>query len=102
MEIWQWVVTAAGGISAIIGAATAIKRVFKPVLELSDRVKEVERHDADDMKRFTAINAEFERNRVADHAMYTAVLAMMDHMIEGNHTENLKTARKALNEHIIK
>lgn len=98
---WQWVVTIAGGISVVVGAASAIKNLIKPLTDISKRVAKIEEHDEADFKRFRKIEEEIERNKAADRALYGAILSIMNHTIDGNHIDAMKAARNELNKHII-
>ena len=101
MQIWQWVLTISGGIITLGSALTTIKNLTKPATDLVDRIKRLEAHDEKDMKRFERHEVEFAKSAKADQALYRAVLALLDHAKDGNHTGEMKKARDALNEHII-
>lgn len=101
MAVWQWVVTVCGGIATVGGAAAVLRKMLAPLTDLSKRVGVVEAHDKQDMERFTNIDAEFARSEKADQALYKAQLAIINHLIDGNHVDKLRAARDALQEHII-
>ena len=94
MKWWVWLVTIAGGVSAIGTAVSAIAKWISPVVSVSDRLKEVELHDARDLKRFDRIDAEQERmhKEVMDelHEQRGAIITLLMQAMYGNHSDELK------------
>ena len=101
MQIWQVILVICGGISAVGGAVAIIIKAIKPLTAFAKRVEKIEEHDRKDVKRFDAIDEEFSKIHKADQALYTAMIAILNHMIDGNHIDKMKAARAKLSEHII-
>lgn len=101
MEVWQWVLTAAGGVSAVGGAVAVIMKWTRPLRDHSGRVKKLEEQNARDLRRFDEISAQLDENRKANQAVYKALIGIMNHMIDGNSIEHMKAARSELSRFII-
>lgn len=101
MAVWQWVVTVAGGISAVIGAITGVKKLFKPLTDLSDRVSTVEKHTEADYNRLYKLENMAAHQERVDTLVCEALLAIVDHMIDGNHIDKMKATRTDLRERIL-
>ena len=101
MQVWQWVVTCAGGIVAVAGAVSAIKNFFKPLLDLKKEVEQLKGQTETCRVRFEKLSRHQGEAREANQAVYKALNSIINHMIDGNGIENLKTARDELNRFII-
>ena len=101
MEMWQWMVTAAGGIVAIAGAVNAIKNFFKPLLELKKEVEALKAQTETCKVRFEKLSRHQGEAKEANQAVYKALTSIMNHMIDGNGVESLKSAREDLSRFII-
>ena len=84
-------ILAIGGAIVLAGNVGAvIFKIIKPSIEIRTRVDELERHDKLD---YQSIHGLQELNRM----QCKMLLVMIDHMIDGNHVENMQKTR----DHII-
>lgn len=84
-------ILAIGGAIVLIGnVAKVIYNVIKPSIDMKKRVDTLEQHDKQDLDRIQNLE---ELNK----AQCKMLLAMIDHMIDGNHVDKMKETR----EHII-
>lgn len=102
VESFLWLcaalVAVSGAVAVIVRVVTAAKR---PQEEQDERIESLEervaRHDAllnNDKSRLEVIE---ESNRVTQKAL----LALLDHSIDGNNTEQMKQAKEDLQRHLI-
>ncbi len=75
------------GIAAIVGM---VKLCKKPFDQLNDHERRIGRLEDDRTER-----------RETDKAILTALSTMMDHMVYGNNTEEMKKVREELRKNII-
>jgi len=101
MAVWQWAVTAAGGIMAIAGAVSAIKRWLQPLLDVRKELDELKLQTKKCEERFERLSRHQGEAREANQAVYKALTSIMNHMIDGNSVESLKSAREDLSRFII-
>lgn len=79
-----------GGIVLVGNVGAMIYKVIKPSIDMRKKVDRLERHDKQDMEKIQSLE---ELNK----AQCKMLLAMIDHMIDGNHVDKMKETR----EHII-
>lgn len=80
-------ILAIGGAIVLAGNVGAVlHRIIKPGIDLRARVGKLERHDAADLERIKGLE---ELNK----AQCKMLLVIIDHMIDGNHVENMKHTR---------
>lgn len=101
MEVWQWVVTCAGGIVAVAGAVSAIKNFFKPLFDLKKEVESLKNQTETCRVRFEKLSRHQGEAKEANQAVYKALTSIMNHMIDGNGVDSLKAAREDLSRFII-
>lgn len=101
MEVWQWVVTCAGGIVAVAGATSAVIRFFRPLFDLRREFEEMKKQPEKCEVRFEKLSRHQGEAREANQAVYKALNSIMNHMIDGNGIESLKAARDDLSRFII-
>ena len=101
MEWWGYLAAGLGAVVLISNGINAVKNIFKPVLNLSDRITEVEKHDKNDLKRFEDIESHQATQDEVNKAMMKTLYAISNHMIDGNGIDRLKAARDDLTKFII-
>lgn len=79
-----------GGIVLIGNVGAVIYKIIKPSIDIRKKVDRLERHDKQDLEKIQNLE---ELNK----AQCKMLLAMIDHMIDGNHVDKMKETR----EHII-
>ena len=112
MGVFEWIGLVMAGLLALAGAITTIgsaaEKVSKAVkaarapndeqndrlTKLEDRMEKAERKLANDQRHFETIDA---GNRVTQ----LALLALLDHGIDGNNTEQMQHAKEELQQHLI-
>ena len=84
-------IMAIGGFIVLMGNVVAvIYKVIRPSLDMRKRVDELEKNDKQDYSRIQALEK-------VNQAQCKLLMAMIDHMIDGNHVEKMKETR----DHII-
>lgn len=94
MDNLEAVLAICGGISILGGAGAVIWKVIRPAFKLTQKVNELERRTDKDYEAIQSILA-------TNKAQSCALIAMMNHMIDGNHVEKLKETRDRLQEELI-
>ena len=94
MAAYETLLGWAGGLIVFSGAIAVIVKAFAPYKKLKQDV-------ADQQAATASVKANITELQETNRALCKAVLSMMDHMITGNCVDNLKRARKVLEEHII-
>jgi hypothetical protein len=115
MEAWQTVLVICGGIAAVCTAGNWVWRIFRPVANadkelkalasdvpilkesikgLSERISKVETHQDNDIR---VLKDHAEANR----AICSALLALLDHELTGDHTAELESAKASLTTYLI-
>lgn len=88
---WAGAIVLAGNVGAVI------YKIIKPAIDMGDRVEELERRDKLDYERLQKQEQKMQNNEKMGLAQCKMLLAIIDHMIDGNHVEEMKRTR----EHII-
>jgi hypothetical protein len=94
VEAIQTILAICGGISILGGAGAVIFKVVKPAIIVGKRLSELEEKSKLDYKSLQDM-AE------ANKAMCSALLAILDHQIYGNHIEELEKAKEKIREYLI-
>ena len=112
-QLWAVVMATCAGIAALAGAATIIAKIVdkfkKPNTDQNARLDEHEvwlkKHDTafarydemfqNDKRRLDGIDE-------GNHVTQKALLALLSHAIDGNNLDQLKEAKKDLQEYLIK
>ena len=103
--VWAWVLS---GASALVLLANAAEKIGKAIQHakapnkhqderigaLESRMKAVEGKLGDDKEALAALQE-------GNHAMYKALLALLDHGIDGNNIKQMQDAKSELQEHLI-
>ena len=93
-DLTQLLLSLCGGISVVGGAAAILWRWLKPVLGVQTRVAEIERklsHDFDAIHSLAALN----------QTQNLALLAMINHMIDGNSIDALKKTHDRMQRELL-
>lgn len=101
MEWWGWVATVLGAIVLIAQGVKAIKELISPAVTLREKVDTIAKQSEQDAKRFTDLENKINNQEVTMQALMSAMLALVNHSIDGNGIEGLKNARSELLEHLI-
>ena len=101
MEWWGWVAAGIGAIVLVSNGISAVKNIFAPLLKLDSRVKEIEKHDERDVNRFDLYDMKFKQQEETNQATLQALLALINHNIDGNGIDGMKKARDELMKYII-
>lgn len=104
-QAWAFVLAAAGAVAALYAAGNAISKVIqaakKPDMEQNRRISALETQVSDikgflanDKKRLDGVD---EGQRVTMQAL----LAILDHNLDGNNYDQMRNAKDALQKHLI-
>lgn len=104
-QLWTWLLAAASAIVLLSNAAekivTAVKSAKAPNARQDERLKALEdwRKEVDskldaDLQHFNILEA-------GNRAYCQALLALLDHGIDGNNVEQMRAAKESLQKHLI-
>ena len=94
MEYVQMILAICGGIGIIGSAGAVVFKIIRPAVNINSRVAELERRSQSDYK---AIHSLIESNRTQN----LALLAMVNHMIDGNGVDRLKETRDRMQRELM-
>lgn len=105
-EVWVWIAGLLAAIILIGNAADKIGSVIKALKAPNDDLKA----DVDDLKewrrevdrKLTNDHTELKDIREGNQAIFQALLALLDHGIDGNNISQMETAKEAVRNHLIK
>ena len=113
MEWWQTTVVIVAGVLTLFNLADKLvsymKDIRKPTTDLETRVAKLEKEMEFGIKvtfekyeeRFSRDLARINGIEETNRLMLKALLAIMDHEIDGNHVEQLKNARDELKDYML-
>lgn len=78
-----------GGIVLIGNVGAVIYKIIKPSIDIRKEVDRLERHDKQELEKIQNLE---ELNK----AQCKMLLAMIDHMIDGNHVDKMKETRERI------
>ena len=93
-ETINLIISICGIIGGLGTAGAVIWRVIKPALQLKDRVNDIERKLGND---FAMLNELAQLN----HTQSLDLIAMINHMIDGNSIESLKKTRDQMQRDLL-
>lgn len=98
---WQTILAILGGIVVCGNAGAVVYKLLTPALELRKKVesnecsaKKLEEHSENDFKNIQHLQ---EVNKLQCEAM----LCIINHMIDGNHTEQMKKTRDSIQKLLV-
>lgn len=105
-EVWVWIAGILAGIILIGNAADKIGSVIKTLKAPNDDLKA----DVDELKEWRGKvdlklnndHTELQGIREGNQAIFQALLALLDHGIDGNNITQMETAKEAVRNHLIK
>ena len=93
MEFLQTLLAICGGVSIVGGAGAVIYKVIRPAAAVVKRVDVLEGKSLKDYEALKDLAS-------ADGAICTALLALLDHAIFGDHVEKLEEAKASMVEYL--
>ena len=94
-----------GGIAAIAGACAAIVKFWRYAHKDSDRnseqLTEFETYLASDKRRIEHLEEQQTKAEEQNKLMLKAIVALMSHELDGNHTQQLIDTRDEIQEYLI-
>lgn len=85
------IITAAAVIVALV---TYIKQATEPIKKFNQRIDDIEKHQANDLKRLDDMED-------CMHLLLKSNLALLAHGQDNNHTGELKSMEKEINDYLI-
>ena len=101
MEWWGWVVSVLGAIILLANGIKAIRELLTPATAIAEKVEKLDRRDKEYAAKFEEINAALGKHEQTNQAVLKALVAIVNHEIDGNGIEGLKKARDELSNSII-
>lgn len=101
MEWWGWVVSVLGAIILLANGIKAIRELLTPATAIAEKVEKLDRRDKEYAAKFEEINAALGKQEQTNQAVLKALVAIVNHEIDGNGIEGLKKARDELSNSII-
>ena len=99
MEWWGWVVSVLGAIILLSNGIKAIRELLTPATAIAEKVEKLDRRD--NAAKFEEINTALGKQEQTNQAVLKALVAIVNHEIDGNGIEGLKKARDELSNSII-
>ena len=105
-EVWTWIAFILSAIILVGNAADKIGNVFKAAKAPADNLKE----DVEDLKEWKKeVDRKLgnDKDELADlrngnQAVFQALLALLDHGIDGNNIKQMEEAKTVVTSHLIK
>ena len=105
-DLWPWVASILSGIILIANAGDKVASAVKAAKAPSEELKA----DVDDLKEWRKEvdlklkndKTELDDMRSAYQAIFQALLALLDHGIDGNNITQMENAKAAVRNHLIK
>lgn len=99
------ILAASGFVNQVGGAVEKISKARKvataPIDDLRDRVEKLEAWKAEAEKKLGRDYAELKSVQAGNRAIFQALLALLDHGIDGNNIDQMQNAKTALQDHLI-
>lgn len=97
-ELWQMFLAMCGAIATIAGAGIIIYKIYKAAKQPdNERDKALKEHQ----KKLDNCNQRLNSVEDGQAVMMEAVLAIMNHLIDGGHKEDLQKATNKVNSYLI-
>ena len=98
-DLWQIFLAICGSIVTIAGAVVIIYKLYKKAKQPdSERDKMMKKHE----RKLENCNARLNSVEDGQAVMMEAVLAILNHLIDGEHVDDLKESAKKVNSYLIK
>ena len=104
--IWSVIL---GIAAAIVTIGNAVEKIAKaknaataPIKSLEDRVTKLEDGQKVIENKLGRDYAELKNIQEGNHAIFQALLALLDHGIDGNNIKQMEAAKQSIQEHLIK
>ena len=105
MEWWGWVTVTLSGLALLVNGAKNIEYIVSPFKNIQNKVKTVENkektHEAEARARFEKIEEIQRKQEETNQMMLKALLALINHEIDGNGVDRMKKVRNELTQNII-
>ena len=101
MEWWGWVASVLGAIILLSNGIKAIRELLTPATAIAEKVEKLDRRDKEYAAKFEEINTALGKHEQTNQAVLKALVAIVNHEIDGNGIEGLKKARDELSNSII-
>ena len=102
-NIWALVLAGCSAFLLITDVALRISalRQRSPEAQLACRLDTLEKWKEDVDRKLEADNRRFSKVDEANHVTMLALLALLDHGIDGNNIRQMELAKEALNQHLV-
>ena len=81
-------------LASIVGVCSALAYFLKPAATLLVRLRKVEEHQDNDLKRLEKMDEDLRQ-------VLLSINVLLSHNIDGNHTEQLKIRQQEMNDYLI-
>lgn len=103
--IWAWLLAGASAIVLLSGAAEKLVKAYKtakaPAAKQDERLDELEEWKKTVDGKLHRDNERLESIEEGNRASQRALLALLDHGIDGNNIDQMQHAKEALQNHLI-
>jgi hypothetical protein len=104
-EVWTAILAAASAVVLLSNAAKAIVNAWRtakaPAAEVDRRLKELEERMTAAEKKLDNDRQHFEAIDASNRVTQVALLALLDHGIDGNNIDQMQHAKEELQTHLI-
>ena len=104
-QMWGWLLAVCGGVTVIAGAVAVIIKIIqtakKPNDDQNERIAKLEERVAKHDELFSKDNDRLEVIENGNRVTQRALLALLDHGLDGNNVEQMRKAKEDLQQHLI-
>lgn len=104
-ELWTWFLGACVAVGTISGAGAALgswlKKAKQPETEREERISKLEKTVTQHDTFFRSDKNRLDEIENGNRVMQMALLALLDHGIDGNNLEQMKQAKDDLQRHLV-
>lgn len=102
--VWAWVMGGASAVVLLVNAAksiaSAVHAVKAPNAKQDKRIEEIESWKTEVNSELDRCKHSMESIQDGNHAIYKALLALLDHGIDGNNIKQMQDAKSELYDHL--
>ena len=96
-EVWVWLLAAAAAIASLSKVIDIVAARINPLRQRERSVDEKLRRDND---RLNALEKASEEQQKTNAVLFRAILAQINHELDGNHIDGLRKSRDEINEYL--
>lgn len=105
-QVFAWVLMACGAIATIGTAVStvikAVKAARQPNIDQNSQIAQLQAENKEMRHRMDKIESKFDQSEDGNRVTQRAILALLDHGLDGNNIEQMQSAKVELQNYLIK